>query len=635
MLECFKSKKTQGSLKTGKSVYYYDGKKISKADAQKIANTEGKKLPKCVSKTQKNILSSLKKRLKQTYTHREQYKATSKDLEERLNACDIIRQEYNRLLELLNSAGDTVDVLNRVCLTQDLKQLMDDEYKRMEKNIRDSYNKIDDLEANKASSTESINILNNSLLEASENFNRIIQTLSDEKNLRRQVETNLQRVTEECSDKPQLLVDIEALRNANADISATNNSISIQLEQSQNNIDELNGVISGLRERVVEFNSIEERLRNAERIIEENRVRFDRYENEVKTLEDENKALRDSVIGKGDLETILNQLRTEMDFRIKQEDALRDEIIKLNDDCKSQIDTLQNDKQDLSLSLTRESDRYEYANNASIQEIGKLTSKLKEYEEKYADLKKLFDSIDKERSECKVQTQSITKRLDSVSEANKKLINKIKQEREKCMADIIEAVQGEKKVSSKKVDEYEEKLVNLNSQLALASGTITELNDAKTKTSDVLRSLQLDNKDLVNKYETDLFEAFDKVKILIDENNSMQTKLNEEREKCKVLNNNLNDKLEVLKSTILNLQKRISDQKKELLQDIDKVISERDISKSEASKYENEIREMNGKLLILEEALDECNKMKSIKSESQAKQTRKRVKQIEKQISNL
>ena len=74
-------------------------------------------IPKCVSKTQKNILSSLKKRLKQTYTHREQYKATSKDLEERLNACDIIRQEYNRLLELLNSGNVS-------------KQNKNDEYKK-------------------------------------------------------------------------------------------------------------------------------------------------------------------------------------------------------------------------------------------------------------------------------------------------------------------------------------------------------------------------------------------------------------------------------------------------------------------------------------------------------------------------
>ena len=156
MLECFKSK-------SGGSVYYFDGKRISKRDAQNIASSSGKKLPSCAVKSAKNELKSLKRRIKDVMSGRETYKTTSKDLEERLNACGIIRDKYENLISLIDSASDTVNVMNRVCLTQDVKRKMDEEYSLIEKNLQNSTLKNQELEGVLESDKSLINDLTNML----------------------------------------------------------------------------------------------------------------------------------------------------------------------------------------------------------------------------------------------------------------------------------------------------------------------------------------------------------------------------------------------------------------------------------------------------------------------------------------
>ena len=139
MLECFKSK-------TGGSVYYFEGKRISKREAQNISM--GKKLPSCSVKTAKNELKSLKKRIKEVMSGRETFKLSSKDLQQRLNACDIIKNKYTDLIALIESASDNVDVMNRICLTQDVKRKMDEQYNMIERSLQEYSLKNRELEDN-------------------------------------------------------------------------------------------------------------------------------------------------------------------------------------------------------------------------------------------------------------------------------------------------------------------------------------------------------------------------------------------------------------------------------------------------------------------------------------------------------
>ena len=106
-VECYRTK--------GKNTYYSEGKRVSK----NVASYLSPKLPKCVSKTKSKEIASLKKQLKEVLTHREEYKTTSADLDSRLKACSIVKGEYDRLVDMINSANSSVDVMNRVCLSQD------------------------------------------------------------------------------------------------------------------------------------------------------------------------------------------------------------------------------------------------------------------------------------------------------------------------------------------------------------------------------------------------------------------------------------------------------------------------------------------------------------------------------------
>ena len=108
-VECYRTK--------GRNSYYYEGKKVSKRSALSLSP----KLPKCISKTKANMIKSLKKQLKDVLTHREQYKTTSVDLDNKLKACSIVREEYDRLVDMIKSANSSVNIMSRICLSQDLK----------------------------------------------------------------------------------------------------------------------------------------------------------------------------------------------------------------------------------------------------------------------------------------------------------------------------------------------------------------------------------------------------------------------------------------------------------------------------------------------------------------------------------
>jgi len=131
-VECYRSR--------GRNSYYSEGKKISKISARSLT----KKLPKCVSKTKAKEIASLKKQLKEVLTHREQYKTTSADLDSRLKTCAIVREEYERLVDMINSATSSVDVMNRVCLTQDLKKQIDSEYRELRENLESTTRTYDE-----------------------------------------------------------------------------------------------------------------------------------------------------------------------------------------------------------------------------------------------------------------------------------------------------------------------------------------------------------------------------------------------------------------------------------------------------------------------------------------------------------
>lgn len=421
MLECFKSK-------SGGSVYYFDGKRISKKEAQNIAS--GKKLPSCEVKTTKNELKSLKKRLKDVISGRESYKTTSKDLQERLNACGIIRDKYDNLISLIDSASDSVDVMNRVCLTQDVKRKMDEEYSLIERNLQNSTLKNQELEGVIESDKSLINDLTNMLYQMKQLNLNLESVAEQERRDKINVEKTLNELMDQCSDRPDLLKTIDTLGEQISRLQESNNTIKNDLQTTKEMNDDMKKAVSSLKNKLKVYKEEARKVSELTKLVEQYKVAVERYDMEIETLDNENKELRDSIVGNADLQTILNQLREELTQKTQDEEELRQELIKAREDYKKAVNKYADDM---------------YEEGKQIEELSEAN-------------------------------QSLERKIQSMAELAKKLNYNLQQEKDKCIEDVQQAINGEREISKKEAREFENKIADLNARLLLTEETLEDLN---------------------------------------------------------------------------------------------------------------------------------------------------------------
>ncbi len=479
-IECYRTK--------GRNTYYSEGKRISK----KIASSLSPKLPKCVSKTKSNMIKNLKKQLKEVMTHREQYKTTSSDLDNKLKACSIIREEYDRLVDMIKSATSSVDVMGRVCLTQDLKEKIDREYRELRETLESTTRSYDekveklvsvveknqvDIEAyqtevvtlsneNKglreilndnatviAGLKEQIDRLQEERLKLIEDVNEreaIIYNKNDEIVQRMEVIGRLDRENRELKDNLQKMADdysklngfYESLDEDHKELKEKAREIYSQLQSSENDNEVLN-----------------KRLIDAEDTI---KVYTDKYaddmykaDEEIKVLEEEN-----------------NELRKKVENLEEQNKTLKDNI-------EDMIQT--SDKLDQSLKLAIEKSRECFAENKELEETFSsekfnLEASLFNIQEDNKRMKDLLKDCKDDKDILKIQEGQIETLMRQAQE----LREQVQREKDECLVRIQQRIEEtEGNISSREAKKYESQILDLNRELLNAQKVIDDLKKAQ------------------------------------------------------------------------------------------------------------------------------------------------------------
>ena len=146
-VECYRTRGT-GYRSRGKNTYYNEGKRISK----KVASYISPKLPKCVSKTKSIEIKNLKKQLKEVMTHREQYKTTSADLDNRLKTMndqlDKLQEERLTLIEEVNKREKIIYSKNdEIVERMEVIGRLDAENRELKDNLKNSVNDLKKLKS--------------------------------------------------------------------------------------------------------------------------------------------------------------------------------------------------------------------------------------------------------------------------------------------------------------------------------------------------------------------------------------------------------------------------------------------------------------------------------------------------------
>ncbi len=435
-VECYKSK--------GRKSYYYEGRKVSKKTASSLSS----KLPKCVSKSKANMIKSLKKQLKEVLTHREQYKTTSADLDSRLKACSIVKGEYDRLVDMINSANSSVDVMNRVCLTQDLKKQIDREYRELRENLESTTRSYDQ------KVEQLVKIVEKNKIDIEAYQSEVLSVNEENNNLR------------------------EALKeNANM-ISGLGKQIEQLQDEKLNLIEELN-----VRERKIDDKNaeIEERIEVIGRFVDET----NELKDSVKKLADENSILKQRLINaENTIEKYTNKYADDMV-------AAEEEIQKLEEDNKMLKNTYNemldiNDNLDASLGVAIEKSRECFEENKELTENFsnerlQLEGSLFNIQNDNERIKEALEQANREDMECEADRLVLQEDINILRTTAENLRNKIVEEKNECLDRVQRAIEEtEGNISKREARRYEKELSDLNSKLTLTDDALNELKKAGT-----------------------------------------------------------------------------------------------------------------------------------------------------------
>jgi len=504
-VECYRSR--------GRNTYYSEGKRVSK----KVASTLSPKLPKCVSKTKSNEIKNLKKQLKEVMTHREKYKTTSSDLDNKLKACSIIREEYDRLVDMIKSATSSVDVMGRVCLTQDLKEKIDREYRELRDTLESTTRSYD------------------------EKVEKLVSVV--EKNQ----------------------VDIEAYQTEVVSLNNENKGLREVLNDNAN-------VIVGLKEQIDRLQ--EERLKLIEDVNEREAIIYNKNDEIVQRMEiigrldRENRELKDNVQKMADDYSKLNSFYESLDEDHKELKEKAREIY-------SQLQASENDNEVLKQRLTDAEDTIKVYTDKYADDMYKADEEIRVLEEENNELRKKAENLEEQNKTLKDNLEEMVQMSDKLDKSLELAIEKSSE----CFAE------------NKELEE------TFSSQKFNLEASLYSIQEDNKRMKEVLQQKSRD---------TDQCEA-DKL--------AMQEDIN------------------ILRNTAENLRNKIIEEKDECLLRVQRAIeeSEGNISKREAQKYEKELSELNSRLRLSEEALDELKKAGTLEGKKMApKAVSKAIKKMNK-----
>ena len=470
-LECYKGK-------GGADLYYYEGKRISKS------KLVGKKLPKCVSKTNQNVIDSLKKQLKEVLSNRENIKGINAELDSKLKACSVIKGEYDNLLSLIKSSKSMVNVMDRVCLTQDLKKEMDMEYRSLKDNLEvksKNYEKIKDLYE---STINNVKLLSNKLRDQKADSKKVEKTLSEEREVKKRVLSKLDKLTEECSDRPDLLKRIDELSTELISLNDTTETLKTNLLDTQDTVKQLTETVNNLDVELTTVKGLLEterrRTEEAYRVIETNKIDFERYETEINSLEEENTSLRQSVGNlEEDIESLQSQyvqLRDAWESLSEESNAMYQKNIELEE---GKVDMI-NRVSELDKALT-------VAVNKYTDDIAEIDDEIRRLQEENEDLKsRLNESVES----CDKDKANLDKLIKQFTVRARELQGELAKEKDECLYRVQRAIDDEKEMTGREAKEYKKQINDLNYKLLMTEEALEELKRAE-QSSGVMQEKRL------------------------------------------------------------------------------------------------------------------------------------------------
>lgn len=417
-VQCYRDK--------GKNTYYSEGKRVSK----KVASYLSPKLPKCVSKTKSLEIKNLKKQLKEVMTNREQYKTTSADLDNRLKTCAIVREEYDRLVDMINSASSSVDVMNRVCLSQDLKEKIDREYRELrdilESTTRSYDEKVEKLVSIVEKNKIDIEAYQTEVISLNDENKGLRDALTDNANVISGLGEQLDRLQEERINL------IEEVNIREKKIDDKNDEIMQRMEV----ISRLDGENRELKENVQKMSGDYSKLNSYYEALDEDHEELKEKTNsiyaELQASEEENSILKQRLI---EAENTIGEYTNKYADDMGKAD---EEIQKLNQDLEQTVKEATKLNKDLEQKTT-DADQYEAENLAMQEDINLLRNTAEN----------LRNNLIDEKNACLLRVQK-----------------------------AIEDTDGN--ISRREAQKYEKELSDLNSRLRLSDEALDELRKAGT-----------------------------------------------------------------------------------------------------------------------------------------------------------
>jgi chromosome segregation ATPase len=353
-----------------------------------------------------------------------------------------VKGEYDRLVDMINSATSSVDVMNRVCLTQDLKKQIDREYRELRETLESTTRSYDE------KVEQVVKIVEKNKLDIEAYQSEVLSVNEENNNLR------------------------EALKeNANM-IAGLGKQINQLQDEKLNLIEELN-----VRERKIDDKNaeIEERIEVIGRFVDET----NELKDSVKKLADENSVLK---------QRLSNAENTIEKYKNKYADdmvAAEEEIQKLEEDNKVLKNTYNemldiNDKLDASLGVAIEKSRECFAQNEELSESFsnekfQIESSLFNMQEDNKRMREVLSDCKDDKDILKMQEGQIETLMRDAQELN----NEIQREKNECLSRVQTAIEeNEGNIGKREARKYEKELSRLNSRLRLSEEALDELRKA-------------------------------------------------------------------------------------------------------------------------------------------------------------
>lgn len=611
MISCTKSKDNI-------DMFYFKGKRITAKKALQLQQKKGLIISECdtvYNRSSKPVREVMKK---------------VDECETRYTAT---KQLYDDLYNRLTDAAEQIEVMNRICMSREFKEQLDENFRRetdqLNDQIRFDQTKIKELNTEKEALLkrvdENVNNINDltDLLQRSKEELQIIKEMNEEeKRVKTDIKNKLDDLTSLCSDRPALQKSVKMLMSSLNEQRALFQDKEATLQgQIIDYEDEIKRTLGQLKTSEEKFVKTLESLEENQKLLQNLRTDIDKLQRENGSLMNENNELQKDVLSGKEAARILEELKVDMENKLERESNLMN-------DLKQERDNIV--QKDLELTRVKEG-------------IEEWMGKFKKLEDECADRPQLFEKISqlekflesrdldlKASSENELvltsQVNDIQKRLDSTNKILKDLENECSDRPQLLLkvdqlqsfvddsTDLLKKRDNElisiRTVLASTEDKYEKEVDNSNRLKTQQKKTEKELADIYDQSA---KQLEKSNKDKID-FQGKLIKLQNEIK---DSNKALDeaiSKYGEEQSKNNKTQNDLaksvkqieelDGSVNLLKEQLNNREKEIEIEKSEnnkLKERLEKELAKLDEQVSRTNENQNKVEELSKEIETLKE----------------------------------